>query len=337
MLVHIHIAPDRARCHTPPVYDDLPAELFDFHHSLLVDEVRTTGFLRALLQQIRPGDVVVDLGTGTGILSMFAVIAGASRVYAIEHGPMAEVAREIARRNGVENRVTIITDWSTEATLPELADVLITETIGNIGFEEGILTWVLDATKRLLKPDGTIVPERISLVAAAVESRHDYAEIARLRRPVHELDFSALTNLATHSILWTDLSPVSVVTKPATVTSVDLAAIEHQDVAGSITVNARRDALVHGIGCWFVAEIAPGISMSNQPPTATPSWDQGFLPLLEPLHVEAGDPLTIEIQSGAGCSRWGWSLGLGEVAALTWTTSMTPLTPPPRGPSVAVW
>jgi len=250
---------------------------------------------------------------------------------------MAEVAREIARRNGVENRVTIITDWSTEATLPELADVLVTETIGNIGFEEGILTWVLDATKRLLKPDGTIVPERISLVAAAVESRHDYAKIARLRRPVHELDFSALTNLATHSILWTDLSPVSVVTEPATVTSVDLAAIEHQDVAGSITVNARRDALVHGIGCWFVAEIAPGISMSNQPPTATPSWNHGFLPLLEPLQVEAGDPLTIEIQSGAGCSRWGWSLGLGEAAALTWTTSMTPLTPPPRGPSFAVW
>lgn len=337
MLVRIHIAPDRARCHTPAVYDDLPAELFDFHHSLLVDEVRTTSFLRALLQQIRPGDVVVDLGTGTGVLSMFAVIAGASRVYAIEHGPMAEVARDIARRNGVDNRVTIINDWSTEATLPELADVLVTETIGNIGFEEGILTWVLDATKRLLKPDGTIVPERISLVAAAVESRDDYAKIARLRRPVHELDFSALSDLASHSILWTDLSPVSVVTEPAIVTSVDLAAIEHLDVAGSITVNARRDALVHGIGCWFVAEIAPGISMSNQPPTATPSWDQGLLPLPEPLQVEAGDRLTIEIQSGGGCSRWGWSLGLGEAAPLTWTTSMTPLTPPPRGSSVAAW
>ncbi len=337
MPARIHVASDRTRCHTPAVYDDLPAELFDFHHSLLVDEVRTTSFLRALLQQIRPGDVVVDVGAGTGVLSMFAVIAGASRVYAIEHGPMAEVAREIARRNGVENRVTIINDWSTEATLPELADVLVTETIGNIGFEEGILTWVLDATKRLLKPDGTIVPERISLVAAAVESRHDYAEIAHLRQPVHELDFSALSDLATHSILWTDLSPVSVVTEAATVTSVDLAAIEHQDVAGSITVNARRDALVQGIGCWFVADIAPGISMSNQPPTATPSWNQGFLPLPEPLNVEAEDPLTIEIQSGAGCSRWGWSLGVGQEAALTWTTSLTPLTSPLRGPSVAAW
>ncbi len=142
---------------------------------------------------------------------MFAVIAGASRVYAIEHGPMAEVAREITRRNGVEDRVTIINDWSTEATLPELADVLVTETIGNIGFEEGILTWVLDATKRLLKPDGTIVPERISLVAAAVESPHDYVEIARLRRPVYELDFSALSDLATTRalIVLISLTPTS--------------------------------------------------------------------------------------------------------------------------------
>ena len=235
------------------MYDDLPAHLFDFHHSMLVDEARTSAFLKALLQEVRPGDVVLDIGAGTGVLSMFAILAGASRVYAIEQGPMADIAEEVARRNGADDRVTIINDWSTEATLPERADVLVTETIGNVGFEEGILRWVKDARQRLLKPRATIVPGRVSLVAAAVESWDDYQEIDRLRQPLFALDFTAVSDLAAHSLLWTDLSPVSLVTEPATVVDVGLADSGSVDIAGSIAVVACRDATVHGIGSWFVS------------------------------------------------------------------------------------
>lgn len=312
------------------MYDDLPAHLFDFHHSMLVDEARTSAFLKALLQEVRPGDVVLDIGAGTGVLSMFAILAGASRVYAIEQGPMADIAEEVARRNGADDRVTIINDWSTEATLPERADVLVTETIGNVGFEEGILRWVKDARQRLLKPGATIVPGRVSLVAAAVESWDDYQEIDRLRRPLFALDFTAVSDLAAHSLLWTDLSPVSLVTEPATVVDVGLADNGSVDIAGSIAVVARRDALVHGIASWFVSEIAPGIVLSNEPPTPTPSWNQGFMPLPEPVAVTKDDPMTIEIATKDAGTRWGWSLGRNVSAPLTWTTPMAPPIPPPR-------
>lgn len=319
------------RCHTPGVYDDLAAHLFDFHHSMLMDERRTTSFLQALLRRVRPGDVVVDIGTGTGVLSLFAVIAGASRVYAIEQGPMADVAAEIAKRNNLTDRIEIINGWSTEATLPERADVLVTETIGNMGFEEGILGWVADARKRLLRPGAMIVPGTVSMVVAAVESPRDYAEIARLRRPVYEFDFTPLGELAAHTILWTDFSPVSVVTEPVTVVEVDIATADRVDVSGSTALTARRDAVVHGIGAWFTAELAPGIAISNKPPSRTPGWSQGFLPLPEPVSVTKSDRLAVEIRSEEGTARWGWSLGIGDPAELTWTVPMTPPGPPPRG------
>ena len=324
------VAPHSSGCHTPAVYDDLSANLFDFHESMLADTLRTESFLRAILQEVKPGDVVVDIGAGTGVLSLFAILAGAGRVHAIEHGPMADVARQIAKANGIDDRLDIINDWSTQVTLAQPADVLITETIGNIGFEEGILSWVLDARRRLLKPGARIIPAALSMVAAAVQSSYDYKEISRLKQPLYELDFTALSDLGVHSMLWTDLSAVSLVSTPATVTRVDLADTDDEDVAGAVIVTARRDALVHGIGCWFTADIAPGISISNEPPTKAPNWNQGFLPLPDPVPVSQGEEMVITIQSQDGCARWGWSLGAGGPADLVWTASPAPQQPPPR-------
>ena len=323
------VAEQSAWCHTPPVYDDLPTQLFDYHQSMLVDQVRTTAFLKAILQEVRQGDVVLDIGAGSGVLSLFAILAGAEKVYAIEHGPMADIARDIAKRNGVGDRIDIINDWSTAVTLPEQADVLVTETIGNIGFEEGILSWVIDARERLLKPEARIVPGSIAMAATAVESSHDYAEIASLRRPLYGFDFGAIGDLGAHSTLWTFLSPVSLLAEPQTLTSADLHTIEEEDVAGTITVTARRHGVAHGVGCWFDSVIAPGIPLDNAPPTKTPSWNQGFLPLPEPIGVSKGDLLVINIQSSDRCTRWGWSLGVGEPTELEWTTLLNPLRPPP--------
>lgn len=313
------------------VYDDFSAHLFDFHHSMLVDEVRTTGFLRAIAQLVQPGDVVVDIGAGSGVLSLFAVLAGASKVYAIEQGPMAEVAGEVVKRNDLGDRIEIINEWSLDATLPERADVLVTETIGNIGFEEGILAWVADARRRLLKPGARIVPSALSMMVAATESSRDYAEIERLRKPLYGFDFTPLADLASHTMLWTDFSPVSLVTQPATVVEIDLDTTEQVDIEGTVTLRARRDAVVHGLGCWFVAEIASGISISNEPPTKAPSWSQGFLPLPEPVSVSKGDRLPVEIRSNGAGALWGWSLGVEEPAELTWTQ---PTVPPGLAPRV---
>ena len=100
-------------------YDGLAISSFDFHHSMLADELRTTSFLSAIKSSVKPGDVVVDIGTGTGVLSVFAAKAGASRVYAIEREPIIEVARDIASRNGLSDIITFIEGSSLDIEVPE--------------------------------------------------------------------------------------------------------------------------------------------------------------------------------------------------------------------------
>jgi len=288
-------------------YNFSHVDAFDFHSSMLVDRTRTEAFLRATLATVRPGDVVVDIGTGTGVLAMFAAIAGARRVYAIERDPVIELAREVAEVNGYADRIQFIRGESTEVELPERGDVLLTETIGNAGFDEGILAWVTDAQQRLLKPGAHIVPQRLDLCATLLELPLDAAELECLAVPLYSLDFSPLRTVAVNSLVWEDLSPVSVLGEPAIVASVPL-----QEPPGAIDatvdVAARRDGTVHAIGLWFDAELAKGVELTNAPPTPAPSWHQGILMLDEPVAVSAGERRSIRLHVAGDGSEWGWQI-----------------------------
>ena len=100
------------------MYDRTHADILGYHNSMLADRVRTESYLKAILQLVQRGDVVVDIGCGTGILTIFACLAGARHVYAIEQGPIIQVAKDLCQRNGYGDRVTFIQDWSTNVTLP---------------------------------------------------------------------------------------------------------------------------------------------------------------------------------------------------------------------------
>src|SRR5204863_7107587 len=109
--------------------------ILDEHRQYLSDGTRVTALSAAIERVVKPGAVVVDLGAGTGILGLLACRAGARRVYSIEAGGMIELAREIARANGFEDRIVFVKGLSTQVDLPEKADVLIADQIGRFGFE----------------------------------------------------------------------------------------------------------------------------------------------------------------------------------------------------------
>jgi protein arginine N-methyltransferase 1 len=135
------------------------------HIKMLNDKNRTNSFINAIKKIVQQDDVVVDIGTGTGILAIAAAKAGARKVYAIESGAIADVADETIKREGLSDVITLLRGWSTEVELPEKADVLISEILGNNPYNENILRTFKDAKERLIKPEARIIPENVQLFA----------------------------------------------------------------------------------------------------------------------------------------------------------------------------
>ena len=147
------------------------------HEEMLSDEVRVSAYHRAIGRYVAPGDVVLDLGTGTGLLAFMASRAGAAKVYAVEHSDFIEVAREIARHNQITN-IEFVQANSREFTAPEPVDVVLHEQMGDELFNENMLENLLDARARLLRPGGRILPARFRLFVEPVS----FNEAMRVRR-----------------------------------------------------------------------------------------------------------------------------------------------------------
>ena len=112
--------------------------LFDDYRDMLADDVRMSAYAAAIERVVKPGDIVIDLGAGLGILSFLAVKAGAARVYAIEKGDAIELARQVAAHNGLDDRIEFVASNSNDVLASQLerpADVLLSETLGSFAVE----------------------------------------------------------------------------------------------------------------------------------------------------------------------------------------------------------
>ncbi len=131
------------------------------HTLMLNDTQRTHLFLNAIRAQVKPGDVVIDIGTGTGILAIAAAQAGAKKVYAIEASSIGKTAIEMFAANGFSDVIELVEGWSTSVELSEKANVLVSEMVGNDPFGEQIFEITTDACERLLTPNATLIPYAI--------------------------------------------------------------------------------------------------------------------------------------------------------------------------------
>ncbi len=147
---------------------------------MIADANRTDAYVRALEQAVQPGCVVLDIGAGTGIFSLLACRFGARRVYAIEPDGAIQAAREIAAANGYADQIEFIQDLSTRVTLPEQADVIISDLHGVLPLYLQHLPSIMDARTRHLAPGGVMIPRRETLWAAPVESQTAYHAITGL-------------------------------------------------------------------------------------------------------------------------------------------------------------
>jgi protein arginine N-methyltransferase 1 len=145
---------------------------FYIHEEMLKDTHRTRSYQRAIEEN--PQDfkdkIVMDIGCGTGILSIFAARAGAKHVYAIENAEIALFAVEIIKRNGLSDKITVIKGKMEEITLPvPKVDIIISEWMGYFLLYESMLDSVLWARDKYLVKDGKMLPDKLHMYVAAVE------------------------------------------------------------------------------------------------------------------------------------------------------------------------
>ncbi|HMJ13726.1 MAG TPA: 50S ribosomal protein L11 methyltransferase [Polyangiaceae bacterium] len=290
------------------MYDTALAQLFAYHARILRDGARVDAYRNALLHCVRPGDVVLDLGSGTGVLALFACQAGARKVYAIERGRIAELARRLVAASGFGDRIEILVKESTSVTIPERANVLVTETLWNFGLGEGLLTAVADAKVRLLAPSARIIPGRVELFAAPADAALAFEHFDIWNDPRLGLNLSAVrrTVLATVYPFAADAGALLAQASRLATVELDGDIDARGSIGGDATFCVQRSGTMHGLVGWFQAELAHGILLSNSPSSASNSWSQALLPVDPPLFVEPGDTLDTRIDAIGDGSVWRW-------------------------------
>ncbi len=283
--------------------------MIEEHRGYLRDRYRIAAYDRALRSLVPVDAVVVDLASGTGILGMLACRAGAARVYAIEKEGIAGLARDIARANGLADAIRNIRGSAASVTLPELAAVACCDQMGPFGIDAGVIELSQLARARFLAQDGRFMPHRLELWLAAVEQGRLQERLGFWNTQPARFDFSPVTDVAANSPAHVDLEPIDLVSEPVCAATLDLMADVALPVTMTTTLRASRRGTLHGLGGWFTAWLAPGVSMTNSPVAIDRIRRRNlFLPLGAPLALEAGTAIDVRVQVRPAEGMYAWEI-----------------------------
>jgi SAM-dependent methyltransferase len=269
------------------------------HETLLADGARNRAFLEALTARPLRGAAVLDIGSGSGVWAVTAAKLGAGRVVAVEREPfLVPVIRRLAAENGVADRVEVIHEDSRRVRLPREFDVVISETVGNWGFDEAVVPVLADARSRFLRPGGALIPQAIALLAAPV---HLTRRRAGARAAGLALGVESLRGLSLHvprPIAARDFRPLA---RPARLTRVDLhrapADLPLAGLRGRWTLREARR--VDAVAVWVEMTLAPRVVLSTLSGT---HWYPSLFPV-EPVGAGRG-ALELSLTLGPGPVRW---------------------------------
>ena len=291
------------------------------HRWMLRDECRNEAYRRALEHVVRPGDVVLDVGAGTGILSIFAASSGARKVYAVERTEIADVARRMVDRNGYTERIEIIESDLEDLALPEKVDVIVSEWMGGFGVDENMLAPVVMARDRWLKPGGKMVPGRVTASLAPASIPEFDEAIAYWRSRPHGVDTSVIAAMTAQETFHTQtrLTPDALLAAPQTMWSHDpyTCSLEEADrpFTTKLTFEAARAGTLSGFAAWFTAEMGDGNTLTNAVGAPDTHWGRTWFPLARAVEVAAGEAFDVELHcdpSAQGSCEFYWAVKLAN-------------------------
>ncbi|PQE12447.1 histone-arginine methyltransferase CARM1 protein [Rutstroemia sp. NJR-2017a BVV2] len=262
-------------------------------------EVRTRSYMNAIVQNkhLFKDKIVLDVGCGTSILSMFAVKAGAKHVIGVDMSTIIEKAREIVAVNGMSDKITLLQGKMEEVELPfPKVDIIISEWMGYFLLYESMLDTVLYARDKYLVPNGLIFPDKATIFMAGIEDGEYKDEKIGFWDNVYGFDYSPLKATALTEPLVDTVEIKAVVTDPTPVLTLDLYTCTTADLAFSspFTLDCRRNDFVHALIAWFDIDFTAchkPIRFSTGPHTKYTHWKQTVFYLREVLTVEQGEQI----------------------------------------------
>jgi predicted RNA methylase len=273
------------------------------HEEMLKDEVRTKTYQAAILQNphLFKDKVVMDVGCGTGILSMFAVQAGAKHVYAVDCSSIIEQAKQIIAKNGFETSITLIRGKVEEIELPvPQVDIIISEWMGYCLLYESMLDTVLYARDKWLVPNGIIFPDKAVMYVCALEDAQVKNERIDFWDNVYGFDMTAIKDVAIREPVVDVVDSRAIVTDAVPILKLDILTCTTDDLAftSPFALEAQRNDYIHGLVVYFecaFTQVHKPIGFTTAPFAKYTHWKQTVFYFHDPITVCKNEVLSGEI------------------------------------------
>ncbi|KAF2078083.1 hypothetical protein CYY_000634 [Polysphondylium violaceum] len=284
------------------------------HELMLKDKPRTLAYKDAIEKNASDfkDKVILDVGSGTGILSMFAAKAGAKKVYAVEGSLMAIYCKQLVEANNLDSIITVIHKRleDIEQEIPEKVDIIISEWMGFYLFHESMLDSVIYARDKYLKPNGIMFPSRADLFMTPVNLDSFYKKKINFWNDVYGFDFSLLSETAFDIIntapLTDTLEPSQKILKENnirqfnfnTITIEELADIVIDDI--EFNYNIENPRAIHGFGIWFICYFdgtTTTVELSTSPDDPETHWKQTTILMPQGgIQLQGGEVMKCRLQ-----------------------------------------
>jgi len=277
---------------------------FGIHEEMLKDKVRTLSYRNAIMRNphLFKDKTVLDVGCGTGILSMFAAKAGAAHVVGIDMSNIIDQAVKIIEANGFKDTITLVKGKLEDTELPiQQFDIIISEWMGYFLLYESMLDTVLEARDRYLKPGGLIFPDHATMYIAAIEDQEYKEEKINFWDNVYGFDYSCIKDIALREPLVDTVELKTLVTDPCRLKVIDLRTAKKEDLAFTtdFELHVTRNDYVHAFLAWFDVSfecLHIPISFSTGPHSNYTHWKQTVFYTPETLTVSQNEKIVGKLE-----------------------------------------
>jgi len=272
---------------------------FGILEEMLKDSVRTITYKNAILhnKHLFRDKVVLDVGCGTGILSMFAAKAGAKMVIGVDYSAIVEQAKEIVKENKMENIITIVSGKVEEVDLPvPEVDIIISEWMGYCLYYESMLDTVLFARDKWLAEGGLVFPDRATLYVCAIEDRYYKEERFDFWDDVYGFNMSRIKNLSLAEPLVEYVNRNAVVTNNCLLKEFDIQNGKKEDIPFSspFHLQIKRNDYVQALVTFFNVEFSACHKktwFSTAPDQPSTHWKQTTFYLRDYMTCKKGEEI----------------------------------------------